>query len=406
MKRFLLIVVAAFVALTAAPATPTQASDEEGPDRVYFDVTGHYLEGEFLDFWREYGGIQTFGYPLTPVFVQDGLAVQYFERHVLEMHPDNPDDYRVLLRRLGAEARDARDLGHRWPFEPHAEEDSDRFFPATQQNLSHRFAEYWEDNGGTRIFGYPLSSQFRHHGTRVQFTERAIFEHHPDHDPEWEILFERLGAHAAERDGVDTSAQEYDGSTPHYDEDLWQTPEPEPAVQSSSSSSGSSSSSSSSSSSDSNAAANVPARPSELRIDRIGVRSSFEHLGRNSVGAMADPVGWDNVSWFNEGPRPGQQGNAAVAGHLDRPGGAPAAFWNLRQLQPGDRVTVITEANEELVFEVTHLEQFHISNPPTSRIFGRTDGYNMNLITCAGNWDTSIGMYDQRLVAYTTLVSR
>ncbi len=397
MQRIFLIALAAALIAVAAPTNVSQAVAEEGPDQVYFDVTGHYLEDEFLDFWREYGGIQTFGYPLTPAFEQDGMTVQYFERHVLEYHPDNPDEYQVLLRRLGADARDDRNLAHRWPFDAHEEENPDRFFPATQQNLSHRFADYWEDNGGTRIFGYPISSQFRHHGTRVQFTERAIFEHHPDNDSEWEILFERLGAQAAERDGVDTSPQGHDGSTPHYDEDLWQEPEPEPEP--------ATSSSGSSGSTDSEATSNSPALPAELRIDRIGVRSSFEHLGRNSIGAMADPVGWDNVSWFNEGPRPGERGNAAVAGHLDRPGGAPAAFWNLRQLRPGDRVTVITEAGEELVFEITEMEQFHINNPPTSKIFGSSDSRDMNLITCAGNWDTSIGMYDQRLVAYTTLVS-
>jgi hypothetical protein len=383
MKRVLLITLAALIASVYSPVTVNQVSAQDSPDRVYFDTTGHYVEGIFLEFWRDHGGIQTFGYPLTPELEQDGLTVQYFERHIMEHHPDNPDEYQVLLRRLGVEARNERNLTDRWPFEPHEEEVADRFFPATQQNISHRFFEYWEDNGGLRIFGYPISTQFRHYGTRVQFTERAIFEHHPDNPPGWEILFERLGAEAAKRDGVDTSSQGHDGSTPLYAEDLWDEPEPEPEP----------------------AAQSRPALPAELRINGIGVRSSFEHLGRTPQGAMADPVGWDNVSWFNEGPRPGEIGNAAVAGHLDRPGGAPAAFWNLRYMSVGDRVSVITTAGEELVFEVTEIEQFYVWNAPNSKIFGRSDTADMNLITCAGSWDTSLGTYDQRLVVYTTLVS-
>jgi hypothetical protein len=377
MNRLLVLAVAALIASVSMPATPVNASDETGPDAVYFDKTGHYLTGDFLDFWREYGGIQTFGYPISPVLEQDEMPVQYFERHVLEYHADNPSDYQILLRRLGAEARDERDLGDRWPFEAHGEDEPGEFFPATGQSMRQRFHDYWEDNGGTRIFGYPISAQFRHYGTRVQFTERAIFEHHPDNPPEWQILFERLGARAADRDEIDTSAQEYDGVTPEYNEDLWETPE-----------------------------ADVPSYglPSELRIPSIGVSATFEHLGRTPAGAMADPEGWDNVSWFNEGAVPGEQGNAAVAGHLDRPGGAPAAFWNLRQMRPGNQVTVITEDGEQLTFEVTEVEQFHVSDAPNSKIFGRTDERNMNLITCAGNWDTSMGMYDQRLVVYTTLV--
>jgi hypothetical protein len=393
MKRFLLLPLFALAVVMAVPAGSASAQDtSHHPDVVYFDVTGHYVNGEFLEFWHQYGGIQTFGYPLTPVIEQDGLDVQYFERHVMEYHPDNPEEHRVLLRHLGVQAMEDRDLAQRWPFDPQEQDGSLRFFPETQQNLSARFNDYWHDNGGLRIFGFPISTQFRHHGTRVQFTERTVFEHHPDNPPEWQILFERLGAEAAERDGVDTSPQSPDGETPFYHEDLWEDPEPvaepepepvsepEPVVE------------------------QRPALPAELVIDRIGVRSTFEHLGRTPQGAMADPVGWDNVSWFNEGPRPGEVGNAAVAGHLDRPGGAPAAFWNLRQLAPGDRVTVITEDGERLVFEVTEIEQFHVNNAPTSKIFGRSDERNMNLITCAGNWDHSIGMYDQRLVAYTTLV--
>jgi hypothetical protein len=384
MKRVLLITLCVLVASVSAPVTTANPNDEVGPDRVYFDATGHYLGGDFLNFWRAHGGIQTFGYPLTPEFEQNGLTVQYFERHVMEYHPENSADYRILLRRLGAEARDARDLANRWPFEPHENDGSGEYFPVTSQNMKDGFLNYWGSNGGTRIFGYPISTQFRHHGTTVQFTERAIFEFHPDNPSGWRILFERLGAQAAERDGVDTSAQGYDGSTPHYSEDLWYVPEPEPEPEPEARSYG---------------------LPSELRIDRLGVRAPFEHLGRTPAGAMADPVGWDNVSWFNEGPRPGEVGNAAVAGHLDRPGGAPAIFWNLNQMRPGDRVTVITEHGETLIFEVTEVEQFHVSNAPNSKIFGRTDSRNMNLITCAGRWDTSMGMYDQRLVVYTTLVS-
>ena len=396
MKRFLLLPILALALVATLPADSVTAQDspDHHPDVVYFDVTGHYVSGKFLDFWHQYGGIVTFGYPLTPVIQQDGRDVQYFERHVLEHHPENPEGHQVLLRRLGAEARDDRDLAHRWPFDAHVQDDSLRYFPATQQNLSARFDDYWSQNGGLRIFGYPLSAQFRHHGTRVQFTERAIFEHHPDNPAGWEILFERLGAEAAERDGVDISPKSPDGETPFYNEDLWDDPEPAPAPEPVSEPEPE----------PEPIAEPQPALPAELRIDRIGVRSTFEHLGRTPGGAMADPVGWDNVSWFNEGPRPGEVGNSAVAGHLDRPGGAPAAFWNLRQLTPGDRVSVITEDGEELVFEVTEIEQFHVNNAPTSKIFGRSDERNMNLITCAGNWDHSIGMYDQRLVAYTTLV--
>lgn len=227
MRRTLIIVLAGLAGLLAVPAVSADASEDYGPDRVYFEETGHYLGGEFLDFWREYGGIQTFGYPITPEIEEDGMTVQYFERHVLELHPDNPDDYRVLLRRLGAEARDARGLNDHQAFDESDPADSGEYFDATGQNLQHGFLDYWQNNGALRIFGYPLSSEFEHDGTHVQFLERAIIEWHPDNPPEWRILFERLGARAAERNGVDTSPVEHDGETAHYADDLWDPPEPD-----------------------------------------------------------------------------------------------------------------------------------------------------------------------------------
>jgi len=70
----------------------------------WFAETGCYAGGAFWSYWRERGGLPIFGYPLTNERIEDGMTVQYFERAVFEWHPQNPEPYKVLLRRLGAEA--------------------------------------------------------------------------------------------------------------------------------------------------------------------------------------------------------------------------------------------------------------------------------------------------------------
>jgi hypothetical protein len=70
----------------------------------WFPETGRYVGGAFWQFWHSRGGLPIFGYPLTNELREDGRTVQYFERAVFEWHPANPDPYKVLLRRLGAEA--------------------------------------------------------------------------------------------------------------------------------------------------------------------------------------------------------------------------------------------------------------------------------------------------------------
>jgi len=70
----------------------------------WFTETGCYVGGAFWTYWRERDGLPIFGYPLTNEHSEAGMTVQYFERAVFEWHPRNPDPYKVLLRRLGAEA--------------------------------------------------------------------------------------------------------------------------------------------------------------------------------------------------------------------------------------------------------------------------------------------------------------
>lgn len=73
-------------------------------DGAWFNETGKYIGGAFWEFWQSRGGLPIFGYPLTNELTEGGRTVQYFERAVMEWHPDNTPEHRVLLRRLGAEA--------------------------------------------------------------------------------------------------------------------------------------------------------------------------------------------------------------------------------------------------------------------------------------------------------------
>ncbi len=226
-SRVLLAMVITLVSIAGALSPRSvEASHDVGPDRVYFSQTGQYLGDAFLDYWRHNGAIHVFGYPLTSEFSQDGMTVQYFERAIFEWHPDNPSQHRVLLRRMGADARNDRGLRDDEAFqraEPRSDASS-RFFEPTGHNLSNAFRDYWQQRGGLAVFGYPLSEEFQNEdGMVVQYFERAIFEWHPANSADWRVLQERLGAQAAERDGVDTSRHGHDSSVPEYHPNLWRT---------------------------------------------------------------------------------------------------------------------------------------------------------------------------------------
>jgi len=74
-----------------------------------------------------------------------------------------------------------------------AQNDS-RFFPETGFSVGGRFLEYWRQNGGLAVFGFPLSEQFSENGLQVQYFERQRFELHPENARPYDVLLGRLGA--------------------------------------------------------------------------------------------------------------------------------------------------------------------------------------------------------------------
>jgi photosystem II stability/assembly factor-like uncharacterized protein len=72
--------------LLAAPAARIPSFDNT-TKRRFFPQTGHSLSGEFLSYWRQYGGVDVFGYPISEPVTMNGLVVQYFQNARFEVSP-------------------------------------------------------------------------------------------------------------------------------------------------------------------------------------------------------------------------------------------------------------------------------------------------------------------------------
>lgn len=155
-----------------------------------------------------------------------------------------------------------------------------------------------------------------------------------------------------------------------------------------------------------------PWQPARLQIPAIHVDAPIMFVGATSSGVMDAPVSkainspyWTSVFWYDLGAAPGQPGNAVIAGHVDRVGGDPAIFWFLKDLKPGDTITIVTRSGSTLHFTVNRVVSYPANAPGVqviNAVFGPASGHHLNLITCSGIW-TGHG-YDQRLVAFTTQV--
>jgi hypothetical protein len=68
------------------------------------------------------------------------------------------------------------------------------YFTETGHVVANGFLQYWRENGGPMMFGYPLTEEMSQNGLTVQYFERAVFEYHPDAPDGWKVQLRRLGA--------------------------------------------------------------------------------------------------------------------------------------------------------------------------------------------------------------------
>jgi thermitase len=79
------------------------------------------------------------------------------------------------------------------PEPPFASTANQVYFPETGFSLRGEFLRYWQQNGGLRVFGYPVSREFLEQGYVVQYFERNRFEFHPEQAPPFNVQLGRLG---------------------------------------------------------------------------------------------------------------------------------------------------------------------------------------------------------------------
>jgi hypothetical protein len=197
------VVLVMMLALLAVPLSGNAARLSDGSRS--FPETGKSVQGKFLEYWDEHGGLAQQGYPISNEMQEksetDGktYTVQYFERAVFELHPENQAPNDVLLSLLGNFLYKQK-YPSGAPNQKTNNEQGSRAFPETSKRLGGIFLDYWTKNGGLAQQGLPISDEFQEKSETdgktytVQYFERAVFEHHPEHaGSPYEVLLSQLG---------------------------------------------------------------------------------------------------------------------------------------------------------------------------------------------------------------------
>lgn len=141
--------------------------------------------------------------------------------------------------------------------------------------------------------------------------------------------------------------------------------------------------------------------PVGLAIPALGVTSAVIGLGLEDDGSMEVPPGAYPAGWYDQSPTPGELGPAILAAHVDW-GGKPGVFHAIRDLQPGDEVSVARQDGSIATFRVDRVDEYAKEAFPTDAVYGDLDHAGLRLITCGGDFDDDSGSYEDNVVVFAT----
>jgi len=146
-----------------------------------------------------------------------------------------------------------------------------------------------------------------------------------------------------------------------------------------------------------------PAAAIAVHIPRLNLNKKLIDLHVLPDRSLSVPQNPDDVGWWSEGPRPGGEGANLIGGHVDSKAG-PAVFARLKDLAPGDLVTVDRADQTSAVFQVVGKASYPRDAFPDDVVYRVSGKPSLHLVTC-DSFDPSIGRNTANLVVFADLVS-
>jgi hypothetical protein len=143
-------------------------------------------------------------------------------------------------------------------------------------------------------------------------------------------------------------------------------------------------------------AANTPTR---VRLPSVGINAPVSPaLIDIKQGVLGVPPQIFRTGWWQDGAAPGSTSGAVlIAGHVDRAGVGPGAFFRLKDAKPGDLVHVKNAGGRTYTYRVTSVRFYLKAKLPTD-VYSTTGAPRLVLVTCGGPFIESAGHYRDNVV--------
>jgi sortase (surface protein transpeptidase) len=140
-------------------------------------------------------------------------------------------------------------------------------------------------------------------------------------------------------------------------------------------------------------------RPVRLRIPSLHIDSKITDLGLEPDGSVQVPADVTVAGWYDQGPRPGQNGPAVILGHVDSKTG-PGVFFKLRTIRAGSLVEIDRSDGSTAGFQITKVARVAKTRFPTDLVYAPSLDPTLRLVTCGGSFDQARGSYRDNVIAF------
>lgn len=142
-------------------------------------------------------------------------------------------------------------------------------------------------------------------------------------------------------------------------------------------------------------------RPTRVQLPTLRVTAAVTPVRLGADRLLTVPADVRTVGWWSQGAAAGaHRGTVVLVGHVDSAAAGPGAFFNLRRLQPGDRVRLAGDGSHRADYAVVARRQYPKSALPVDLVFGQGNRARLVLITCGGRFDAATRHYTDNIVVY------
>ena len=146
-------------------------------------------------------------------------------------------------------------------------------------------------------------------------------------------------------------------------------------------------------------ATSVPYLPQSMIVPGIG-SINIVTVGLLPNRQVDTPSNIQMAGWFDQSAMPGSRGAAFIDGHT------PGVFSGLKNITTGNEITITMSDGEIFRYRVMLTETVALENVNMMKAMSAYGGERegLNLMTCAGQYDSARGTYDHRLIVYAVRI--